>query len=182
MTKKIICVIGKWKDETKEALLIAEKTGELIAKKGGYLVTGGGPGVMEAASRGAQKAGGITIGFLATRDIESEANPYLDIIIPTGMGYDIRSSLAIRSSHAIIMIGGGNGTIGEISIAYLERKPVVVITGTGGWADRLQNFLYENKYLDERKNMEIYFTSSIRYAVERSFYLADCQQTIAKSE
>jgi len=163
--QKCICVIGKWKDEAEETLLIATKVGELIAESGCLLISGGGPGVMEAACKGAKKRGGMTVGFLATRDVKAEANPYLDIVIPTGMGYDVRSSLAIRSSNAIIMIGGGNGTLGEVSVAYLECTPLVVLTGTGGWADRLKNILYEGKYLDERKNIEITFASDAEEAI-----------------
>ncbi|CAM4388835.1 TIGR00725 family protein [Paenibacillus macerans] len=163
---KNICVIGKWKDETPETLRLAEQVGEMIAARGSRLVTGGGPGVMEAACKGAKRHNGLTIGFLATRDIEQEANPYLDIIIPTGMGYDVRSSLAIRSSDAVIMVGGGNGTLGEASVAYLEQVPLIVLLGTGGWADKLPGFLYEGKYFDERRNMEVKFASSPAEAAE----------------
>lgn len=168
--KKNICVVGKWKDETAETLEKAEKLGEIIASRGANLITGGGPGVMEAACRGAKRANGITIGFLATRDVAAEANEYLDIAIPTGMGYDVRSSLAVRSSDAVILIGGGNGTLGEASIAYLEHKPLIVVTGTGGWADRLADTLYDGKYFDERRNIEVLFTSSLEHAVDLSLF------------
>ena len=165
--KKNICVIGKWKDETASTLELAERLGEMIAIRDANLITGGGPGVMEAACKGAKKFNGLTVGFLATREIK-EANPYLDVVIPTGMGYDVRSSLAIRTSDAVIMVGGGNGSLGEASMAYLESKLLIVLTGSGGWADRLPEMLYDGKYFDERRNMEVLFTSSIEEAVNLS--------------
>ncbi|MNJ36714.1 hypothetical protein D3C77_315120 [compost metagenome] len=64
------------------------------------------------------------------------------------------------------MVGGGNGSLGEATMAYLENKPIIVLTGSGGWADRLKDTLYDGKYFDERKNIEVLFTSSISEAVE----------------
>lgn len=173
MRKPCICVIGRWRDETKEVLAMSEEVGKLIGYRGAILVSGGGPGVMEFASKGAQENGGFTLGFLAGQTIEPEANQYLDIAIPTGTGYEIRSSLAIRMSNVVIMIGGGNGSLGELSIAYLHNKPIVLLKGTGGWADKIPPVLVEGKFLDERKNVEINFASTPKECVDLAFALIE---------
>lgn len=121
---KIIGVIGA--GEAREELLrIAEEVGRLLAKEGAIVITGGLSGVMEAASRGAFLEGGITVGILPTLKKE-DANPYVKIPIPTGMG-EIRNALIVRASDALIAIGGGYGTLSEIAFALKTGKRVVGI-------------------------------------------------------
>ncbi|RDY32016.1 TIGR00725 family protein [Lachnotalea glycerini] len=163
--KMMICVIGKWKDDMESNYKLAEDLGEEIARSGAILISGGGTGIMEHACYGAQKVGGITVGFLAATELEGEANNYLDVPIKTGLGYSVRSALAIRSSHFIIMIGGGNGTLGEASMSYLEHKKLIIIRNTGGWADKLESALVDGKYFDERKNIEVSYVDSVKEAV-----------------
>ncbi len=152
--RPLIGVICRWSDETPATLSLCELVGAEIAKRNAILITGGGPGGMEAACRGAKTAGGQTLGILAGRTRES-ANSYVDIAIPTGLGFDIRSALVVRASNALIMVGGGNGTLGELSLAYLHRKPVVVLVGSGGWADRILSVLVDGEYIDERRSIQI---------------------------
>ncbi len=78
---------------------------------------------MEASAKGAKEAGGITIGILPG-EIESTANPYIDIKIVTGMGY-ARNAIIIKSANAVIAIDGGFGTLSEIGFALSYGKPLV---------------------------------------------------------
>jgi uncharacterized protein (TIGR00725 family) len=148
----------------------AETIGRLVAERGGVIVTGGRAGVMEAASKGAQQAGGLTIGFLPGME-KSGANPYVDIIFPTGLGR-ARNLLTARSCDVLIMVGGSTGTLNELTIAYAEARPVVILRGSGGWADRIGPVLHQGKYLDERETVEIAFAATPEEAVQRAWALA----------
>ena len=148
----------------------AEAVGRLVAQRQGVMLTGGLGGVMEAASKGAQQAGGLVIGIIPGLD-RREANPYCDVVIPSGIG-TIRNHLTVRASDAVIMIGGGSGTLNEVTICY-GQKPLVVLEGSSGWADRLRSALYEGKYVDERRASEIHFAQTPAQAVELAFRLAE---------
>ena len=110
---------------SKAVYKIAEELGSLIANEGWVLVCGGGSGVMEAACRGAKSKGGLTVGILPSYD-GHEANRYLDVKIPTGLGY-ARNVLVVRASDIIIAVDGKYGTLSEISFALNEGKTVVGI-------------------------------------------------------
>jgi len=101
----------------------AELLGRRLAEVGAIVVCGGGPGVMEAVCRGAQSAGGTTLGLLPGLD-RAEGNPYLTISVPTGLGQG-RNLLLVRSSDAVIAVGGGFGTLSEIAIALRTGTPVI---------------------------------------------------------
>jgi uncharacterized protein (TIGR00725 family) len=103
----------------------AEKVGSLIAQRGAVLVTGGLFGVMEAASKGARDAGGITVGILPGSE-KNEANKYVMIPITTGLSH-ARNVIVVRSSDVVIAVSGEYGTLSEIAIALKLGKPVVGI-------------------------------------------------------
>lgn len=103
--------------------LLAEEVGYLIAKMGHVLVTGGLGGVMEAASRGAKKGGGITVGILPGFSAD-EANAFIDIPVVTGMSH-ARNVILVRSSKAVIAVAGEYGTLSEIALALKIGIPVV---------------------------------------------------------
>jgi len=117
-----IAVIGSGTANDKERHL-AEEVGREIASQGATLISGGLGGVMEAASRGAKEAGGLTVGILPGRDAKS-ANPYIDIPIPTGLG-EARNAIVATSANAVIAIGGALGTLSEIAFALKARIPVI---------------------------------------------------------
>jgi uncharacterized protein (TIGR00725 family) len=104
---------------------IACDVGREIATNGFALVCGGLGGVMEAACQGAKKAGGITIGLLPTSN-KGDANPYCDLVIPTGLGH-ARNVLVVHASDALIAVDGEAGTLSEIAIALKIGKPIVGI-------------------------------------------------------
>jgi len=101
----------------------AQKLGNLIAQEGWILVCGGGSGVMEALCRGAKQKGGLTVGILPSVD-GREANSYLDLKIPTGIGY-ARNFLVVRSADIVIALKGKYGTLSEIAFALGENKKVI---------------------------------------------------------
>ena len=121
---KKIAVIGGSRIEPKSAIYdMAYEVGRHIGASGAALVCGGLSGVMEAACRGAREAGGLTIGILPSTD-EDTANEWVDIRIPTGLGY-ARNSLVVLSSHAVIAIDGAEGTLSEIGYALTFNKPLI---------------------------------------------------------
>ena len=136
----------------------AYEVGAAIADSNSVLITGGMGGVMEAASRGASEAGGLSVGILP-QDDASFANPYCDVVIPTGMGLT-RDFLNALSADGIIVIGGGSGTLSEVCAAYMHKKPMVAIRGMGGSVAP-----YVDGYVDHRKNVRIEGADTPREAV-----------------
>jgi hypothetical protein len=108
---------------SKEIEQLAEEVGKEIARNKATLVCGGLGGVMEASAKGAKQEGGNTVGILPGVSFE-DANPFIDIPIVTGLSH-ARNVLVVRSSHALIAIEGGYGTLSEIAIALKIGKPVV---------------------------------------------------------
>ena len=112
----------------------AEVLGRRLGEAGAVVVCGGGPGVMEAVCRGAQSVGGTTIGLLPGLD-RADGNPYLTVSIPTGLGQG-RNLLLVRSSDAVIAVGGGFGTLSEIALALRTGTPVI---GLATWSLQLDS-------------------------------------------
>jgi uncharacterized protein (TIGR00725 family) len=106
----------------------AEAVGAALAAAGAVLLTGGRGGVMEAASRGAAQAGGLTVGILPGWD-RAEANRWVAVAIPTGLA-ELRNGLLVRAADALIAVGGAYGTLSEIALALQAGKPVI---GLGSW-------------------------------------------------
>ena len=103
--------------------VLAEKVGEEIARRGCALICGGRGGVMEAASRGAQRQGGLILGVLPGKD-PREGNNFLTMAVATGLG-EARNAIITRTADAIIAVGGRYGTLSEIALALKMGKPVV---------------------------------------------------------
>jgi uncharacterized protein (TIGR00725 family) len=154
-----IAVIGYNGDAcTGEAKRLAYETGKEIAKAGAVLVCGGLGGVMEAACKGAKDAGGTTIGIIPQDDF-SHANKYCDIVICSTIGF-ARDFIVASSADGIIAVGGGVGTLTELSIGYMMKKRMVAVLGSGGVADS-----YGGKFLDERRRIRIKTATSPTEAV-----------------
>lgn len=101
----------------------AEEIGRLLAERGAVVVSGGYTGVMEASCRGAKSMGGATLGILAGTD-RRDANAYVDISVPTGMG-EMRNMLVVRSADVVIAVAGEFGTLSEVAFALKVGVPVV---------------------------------------------------------
>ena len=106
----------------------AEAVGRLLAERGAVVVCGGLGGVMAAACRGAKSAGGTTVGILPGSD-RSEANPWVDVAVATGMG-EARNAVVVRTADAVVAVAGGYGTLSEMALALRLGRPVVAL---GGW-------------------------------------------------
>jgi uncharacterized protein (TIGR00725 family) len=106
----------------------ADRAGRELGSRGVVLICGGLGGVMEAACRGAKEAGGLTVGILSGLD-RSDANPYVDVVIATGLG-EARNALVVNAADAVIALGAGYGTLSEIGLALRAGKRVV---GLGTW-------------------------------------------------
>jgi uncharacterized protein (TIGR00725 family) len=159
LTRTLIAVIGDADEKQSQHLIqLAEQVGEEIGKAGAVLICGGLGGVMKAAAKGAKRYGAVTVGILpfVTR---AQANRFIDIVIPTGMGWGMKDSILVRSAHALIALGGGCGTLSEITLAYMHQKPLIVIKGTGGWSCRLPD------PLDHRGMMHLEMVDTAQEAV-----------------
>lgn len=117
---------------------LARKVGRVVAEAGFTLITGGGPGVMEAASRGAKEAGGLTVGCAIILPFEQKANAYVDI--PVNFHYFfVRKVMLVKYSYAYIILPGGLGTLDEmyealtlIQTGKIENFPIILV-GKGYW-------------------------------------------------
>ena len=150
MSFTTIGIIGS-SEENPELNDIAEEMGKLIAQSAYSLVTGGKNGVMQAASRGAQFVDGKAetskvIGILPGFN-KSESNEYVDISIPTGIGW-ARNQQVILSSDVIVAIGGGAGTLSEIAFAWAYKKPIIAFEDIGGWSSKLAGEKIDPKRTD----------------------------------
>jgi uncharacterized protein (TIGR00725 family) len=138
---------------------MAYEVGKEIAYSGAVLICGGLGGVMESACKGAKENGGTTVGIIPQEEFVY-ANEYCDIVICTGLGY-ARDFIVASSADGIIAVGGGVGTLIELSVGYITRKSMVAISGSGGVAD-----MYGGKFLDERNMVPITVVKDAKTAVE----------------
>jgi len=124
----IVGVMGGY-EAPPEILEDARRIGEAIAKRGHILLTGGGEGVMKAASEGAFKAGGLVLAVLPSdrvRPLAGYPNDFVDIAIQTGMA-DARNVINAKTPHVMIAIDGGWGTLSEIAHALRNDTPVIAL-------------------------------------------------------
>jgi uncharacterized protein (TIGR00725 family) len=128
MRRPIIGVMGGAR-VSREVYNSALHLGELIAKNGWLLLNGGrNAGVMRAATEGAKRKGGTTIGILPGNDA-AESNPFIDIPIVTNMG-DARNVINVLTSDVVVACPGSAGTISEIALALKNYKHVILL----GWS------------------------------------------------
>ena len=117
--------------------LLAEDVGRLLVDAGFRVLTGGLGGVMEAACRGARSSSryqsGDTVAVLPGHD-PADANPFVDVVIPSGLDH-VRNSI-VAHADAVIAIGGGAGTMSEICLAWIYKRLVVALR-VDGWSGRI---------------------------------------------
>jgi uncharacterized protein (TIGR00725 family) len=126
---RMVAVIGDGDPRGPDAhrlLEMAEEVGQMLARGGATVVTGGLGGVMRAASRGARGVDGETIGILPGTD-PAEANEYVRIAIATGLGV-VRNLVVVTSADAVVAIGGRHGTLSEIGLALRMGRHVVTLS------------------------------------------------------
>ena len=125
--KVTVSVFGSH-DCSLEVEQIAHELGKIIAKMDCVLICGGLLGAMQAVCRGCKEAGGTTIGLLPGKD-KTDANPYVDIALPTTIGF-ARNAMVAASADIAVALPGSYGTESEICYALVFKRPVIDL---GGW-------------------------------------------------
>lgn len=129
------------------SIQLSRELGQAVAKAGCILVNGACPGLPDHAAEAAKKAGGFVIGvspaFSRREHLETYRSPlgWYDVILYTGLGLMERDITNIRSSDAIIVVGGGVGTLNEFTVAFEEKKVIGVLSGSGGVSDHIPAIL-----------------------------------------
>lgn len=143
-----LCVSGSAKGSTVQyAHKLASAAGARIAQRGHVLLTGATSGLPDYAAAGAKANGGVSIGFSPAVTRAHHIKTYrlpvknYDSIICTGFDYTGRDLLLVRSSDAVITIGGRIGTLQEFAVAFEEKTPIGIVTGSGGITDVIQMVL-----------------------------------------
>lgn len=149
----------------------AMEIGESLAMLGFTIMTGGGPGIMEAAPRGARSVGGKTVGCNILLPHEQKANPYLDVTI-TFRHFFVRKVLLLKYSYAFVVMPGGAGTMDElfetmtlVQTGKIREFPIVVF-GMEYWKDLREMLLkmVKEQTIDASDLDLILFTDSVEDA------------------
>jgi len=129
------------------AIDLARQIGKEIVKNDCILVSGATTGIPNYSAEAVKKARGISIGFSPAASERSHIKKYrlpdksYDVIVYTGFGYAGRNLLMTRAADGVIVICGRMGTLNEFTIAFEDEKPIGVLLGSGGTADRIQQLL-----------------------------------------
>lgn len=165
--------------EDNEYYQAARETGKLLAKSGFEVITGGGPGIMEAGNRGAFEAGGISVGVNIELPFEQEPNPYQTHELSFKY-FMIRKTMFIKYSNAYVIFPGGYGTMDEIfeALTLIQTRKIrnfpVVMFGSTYWKGLL-SWLTSTMLSEKNINPEdlglMYLTDSPQDAVD---FIIDC--------
>jgi uncharacterized protein (TIGR00725 family) len=146
-----ICVSGAARGDSVElAKELSAEVAREIVRRGHLVMTGATRGLPYYAAKAAKAAGGehiTSIGFSPAASRLAHVKKYqlpldsFDTILYTGFEYTGRNLLLIRSSDAVVMVGGRIGTLNELTIAIEERKPIGVLLGSGGMTEEVERVL-----------------------------------------
>lgn len=144
-----IGVMGSASGPQLESEVAAKKAYDLgyeIGRRDYIFINGACPGLPNNALLGAKAAGGFTVGISPAFSMEEHIKDYQsphenDFILYTGQGFMERDIINIRSSDGVIIIGGGIGTLNELTIAYEEGRPIGVLTNTGGISNHVPEII-----------------------------------------
>ena len=145
--KPQVCILGS-AEPGSAAYELAGAAGEFLARSGITVVSGCGSPATRVAAERAIAAGGLVLSIVPP-DVMPAADWPATVVVPCGMG-DARNLLMALSGDACIVIGGRAGTISEVCLAWLHKRPLLPLTGCGGWSDGL----LQNPP-DERQNSPI---------------------------
>lgn len=156
---------------TPEALAVSFELGRVVAERGMILISGSAPGLPLESARGAQSAGGLSVGISPALSLDEHLHVYnspvegFDVLIYTGSGLMGREIVNIRSSDIVIIVNGHSGTLGEFAIAYDEGKLIGVLQGSGGIADILPDLV---KAIDKETGASIIYDSDPARLIDRA--------------
>ena len=143
-----ICVSGAARGESVvTGAKLAAAAGREIARRGHITLTGATNGLPYEAAKAARAMGGFSMGFSPAASRLAHVKKYhlpldvFDSVLFTGFEYTGRNLLLIRSSDAVVMVGGRIGTLNELTIAIEERKPIGVLLGSGGMTEEVEHVL-----------------------------------------
>lgn len=125
LAERYVAVVGPADGARPSDLAAAEAVGRGLAELGAVLITGGHHGVMQAAARGASRAGGVSIGLMPGDD-RSTGTPEHTYLLPTGLG-ELRNGLVVRAADAVVSVGCSWGTLSEIALARRTGVPLVLL-------------------------------------------------------
>ena len=152
----------------------ARETAALLAAAGFAVVTGGGPGVMEGANRGAQEAGGLSVGFNIALPHEQQPNPYCDLLL-TFKHFYARKTMFVKAAEGFIIFPGGFGTLDELfeSLTLIQTGKIgsfpVVLCDGGYWSrmlDWVRSEMLENGLIAADDLALLHVTDSPAEAVD----------------
>jgi uncharacterized protein (TIGR00725 family) len=142
-----VCVLGSAEPGSR-AYQLAGDAGELLARRGITVVSGCGSPATRVAAERAVAAGGEVVSIIPA-DTMPAADWPATVVVPSGMG-DARNLLMALAGDACIVIGGRAGTISEVCLAWLHKRPLLPLVGCGGWSHDLPS-----NPPDERRNSPI---------------------------
>ena len=152
----------------------AQETAAQLARAGYAVITGGGPGIMEAANRGAFEAGGLSIGCNIELPFEQSSNPYLTRSLKFKYFF-VRKTMFVKYSTAFIIFPGGFGTLDELfeSLTLIQTRKIknfpVVLFGSAYWAgmlDWIKGLMLSEGKITETDLRLLHVTDSPAEAVE----------------
>jgi len=152
----------------------ARAAGRLFAQAGFSVVTGGGPGVMEAANRGAREGGGLSVGFNIELPHEQQENPYLDVSL-TFRHFSSRKTMLVKAAEGFVLFPGGFGTLDELfeALTLIQTGKVlhfpVVLVGSDYWrglVDWIHARLLERGMISPDDERLLFLTDEIEVAVD----------------
>jgi len=134
--------------EDEHAREMARELGREIGRRGHIFINGACPGLPNDALLGAEEFDAFTLGISPAFSFYEHEHEYNsphghDMIIYTGQGFMERDIINIRSSDGVVFIGGGIGTLNELTIAYDEGRPYGILTNTGGISNSVQHVIEE---------------------------------------
>lgn len=161
----------------------ARRTAQLVSQAGFTVMTGGGPGIMEAANRGARDMHKPSVGCNITLPTEQKPNPYLDRFVEFNHFY-VRKVMLLRYSCAFVVYPGGFGTLDEVfeTITLIQTKKInnfpIIMMGVDFWQP-LKSFVFdtllENRTISPKDLQLVSFTDDPQSAIESIKTYAGCQ-------
>ncbi|GAA4923259.1 hypothetical protein LX16_5116 [Stackebrandtia albiflava] len=165
--------------------LLGERLGSALAKAGFGVITGGGPGAMEAANRGAREAGGVSIGLGIELPFEQRLNDFIDL----GMDFRyffVRKTMFVKYSQAFCVLPGGFGTMDELfeALTLVQTKKItrfpVVLLGVDYWSGLIDwlrdRMLHTTKITEEDLDLILLtddVDEAVAHVIKESEYLRD---------